>query len=72
MYTQTIDQIEYVYQKYIEGMVFVSIWKDNHTLEYFGRYQWGDELITTSRHLDDYSALKEAAEDIRYRLEWGE
>ncbi|KAA3642017.1 MAG: hypothetical protein DWQ07_25825 [Chloroflexi bacterium] len=72
MYTQAIDQIEYVYQKYIEGIVFVSIWKDNHTLECFGRYQWGNELITTTRHSDDYSALKEAAEDIRYRLEWGE
>ncbi|NOH14310.1 MAG: hypothetical protein HND51_21925 [Chloroflexi bacterium] len=66
-----LDQLEYVYQEYVES-VMVSIWKDNHTLEYFGRYQWGDELITTSRHLDDYSALHEAAESIRYRLEWGE
>lgn len=72
MYQEMIDQPMYVYQKYIEGIIFVCIWKDIDTLEYFGRYQWGDELIITSRHCDDYSALKEAASEIRNRLGRGE
>ena len=69
MYLEVLDRIEYIYQKCIEG-VMVSIWKDIDTLEYFGRYEWEDELICTSRHCDDYSALREAAGNIRYRLEW--